>query len=78
MMLFGKKLKFYSKVISANGFDITIIKGLISLETQKRYVKQGKSKTLKSKHLEGRAIDVSLYPVELVNKYLKPLFILKY
>ena len=48
-------------------FDITIIEGLRSLETQKEYVKKGKSKTLKSKHLEGRAIDIAPYPVDWDN-----------
>ena len=47
--------------------DITIIEGLRSLETQKKYVKEGKSKTLKSKQLKGRAIDVSPYPVDWDN-----------
>lgn len=48
-------------------FDITIIEGLRDLETQKKYVKEGKSKTLKSKHLEGRAIDIAPYPVDWDN-----------
>ena len=48
-------------------FDITVIEGLRDLETQKKYVKEGKSKTLKSKHLEGRAIDIAPYPVDWDN-----------
>jgi len=48
-------------------FDITIIEGKRDLETQKKYVKEGKSKTLKSKHLEGRAIDIAPYPVDWDN-----------
>ena len=48
-------------------FDITVIEGLRSLETQKKYVKEGKSKTLKSKHLKGRAIDIAPYPVDWDN-----------
>ena len=48
-------------------FDITVIEGKRDLETQKKYVKEGKSKTLKSKHLEGRAIDIAPYPVDWEN-----------
>jgi len=45
-------------------FDFTIIEGKRSLETQKEYVAKGASKTLKSKHLEGKAVDIAPYPVD--------------
>lgn len=48
-------------------FDITIIEGTRTLKTQKKYVKEGKSKTLKSKHLQGRAVDIAPYPVDWDN-----------
>lgn len=38
--------------------DFGITEGMRSLERQLSLFEQGKSKTLKSKHLEGRAIDV--------------------
>lgn len=40
--------------------DFSVIEGLRSEETQKTYLATGVSKTLKSKHLEGLAVD--LYP----------------
>lgn len=43
--------------------DISVIEGLRDLETQKRYVRDGVSKTLASKHLEGLAVDLYPYPV---------------
>ena len=42
--------------------DISVIEGLRDLETQKRYVRDGVSKTLASKHLEGLAVDLYPYP----------------
>lgn len=43
--------------------DISVIEGLRTLETQKSYVARGVSKTLKSKHLDGLAVDLYPYPV---------------
>ena len=48
-------------------FDITVIEGYRTLETQKEYVKKGVSKTLNSKHLKGLAVDVAPYPVDWDN-----------
>ena len=45
-------------------FDFTVIEGIRSLETQTQYVADGVSKTLKSKHLEGQAVDIAPYPVD--------------
>jgi peptidoglycan L-alanyl-D-glutamate endopeptidase CwlK len=42
-------------------FDVTVSEGLRSIETQKKYVAEGKSKTMNSKHLTGEAAD--LYPI---------------
>lgn len=44
---------------SKNDFGIT--EGLRDIETQKRYVAEGKSQTMKSYHLEGKAVDVVIY-----------------
>lgn len=46
---------------------MTVLEGLRNLETQKKYLKAGKTKTLKSKHLEGRAVDIAPYPVDWNN-----------
>ena len=45
-------------------FDFTVIEGKRSLETQKKYVAKGVSKTLESKHLDGKAVDLSPYPLD--------------
>jgi len=45
-------------------FDFTVIEGMRSLETQTQYVADGVSKTLKSKHLEGKAVDIAPYPID--------------
>lgn len=45
-------------------FDFTVIEGVRSLETQKGYVAKGASKTLKSKHIDGKAVDIAPYPVD--------------
>lgn len=41
--------------------DFGITEGVRTLERQKELVKAGASRTLKSKHLEGKAIDVVAY-----------------
>ena len=45
--------------------DLTILEGLRSVERQKELVASGASKTMKSKHLKGRAVDVTPYPVDM-------------
>ena len=44
--------------------DLTILEGLRSVERQKELVASGASKTMKSKHLKGWAVDVTPYPVD--------------
>ena len=45
-------------------FDFSVIEGMRSLETQTQYVADGVSKTLKSKHLDGAAVDIAPYPID--------------
>lgn len=45
-------------------FDITIIEGLRSQERQDQLVKEGKSKTKFGKHVQGKAVDISPYPID--------------
>ena len=40
------------------GLDFGVAEGLRTLERQKKLVAEGKSQTLESKHLEGKAIDI--------------------
>lgn len=60
--------------------DFRITEGLRSKNQQRELIKKGLSKTLKSKHLTGDAIDIALYPtdwtdwskfVEVYNAFLK-------
>jgi len=49
-------------------FDVTILEGIRTVERQRELVAQGSSWTMKSKHLEGRAIDIAPYPIDWNNK----------
>lgn len=42
-------------------FDLSISEGLRTLEKQKQYFREGKTKTLNSRHLSGNAFDI--YPI---------------
>lgn len=43
--------------------DFTVIEGLRTRERQTQLVKEGFSKTMDSKHLVGRAVDIIPYPI---------------
>ena len=43
-------------------YSFMVVEGMRTLETQKKYVAQGKSQTLRSRHLIGQAVDLA--PVE--------------
>jgi peptidoglycan L-alanyl-D-glutamate endopeptidase CwlK len=49
------------KAIEYTEVDFGVIQGLRTLEEQKALVAKGASKTMKSKHLEGRAVDLMAY-----------------
>jgi hypothetical protein len=46
------------RAIEITKVDFGVTEGLRSIETQRKYVAQGKSKTLRSKHLTGNAVDL--------------------
>lgn len=46
------------EAIFISPIDFTIVEGLRTLERQKELVREGKSKTLKSKHIDGLAVDI--------------------
>ena len=50
--------KDYNYEFSTKGVDIIITEGLRTIEQQRQYLKIGRSKTLKSRHLIGNAIDI--------------------
>ena len=47
-------------------FPFNVSEGVRSVEQQREYVRQGKSRTMNSKHLTGRAVD--LYPLTMNRK----------
>lgn len=49
------------RAIELTSVDFGVTEGLRSVETQRKYVAAGKSQTMKSKHLEGRAVDLVAY-----------------
>ena len=44
--------------------DVTIIEGLRSEERQEKLLKEGKTKTKFSKHIQGKAVDLAPYPID--------------
>ena len=44
--------------------DVTIIEGLRSKQRQEKLLKEGKTKTKFSKHIEGKAVDLAPYPID--------------
>ncbi len=52
--------------------DFVVIEGLRTMERQKQMVREGKSKTLNSRHLTGHAIDVVPFPVSWEPKEFAP------
>lgn len=49
------------RAIELTDVDFGVTEGLRSEETQRKYVQAGKSQTMKSKHLEGKAVDLVAY-----------------
>lgn len=47
--------------IQITPIDFGVVEGLRTLETQKKYVEAGKSQTMTSKHLQGKAVDLMAY-----------------
>ena len=48
-------------------FDFTVLEGRRTLERQAELYKDGSTKTMKSKHLTGRAVDICPYPIDFSN-----------
>ena len=55
-------VKVFTEVVKH--FDCTILEGKRTVDRQKMLVEQGKSKTMNSKHLVGKAVDVAPYPID--------------
>lgn len=57
-------VKLAEKALELSTQDFMVTEGLRTVERQKQLVAKGLSKTMKSKHIVGRAIDVVPYPVD--------------
>lgn len=57
----GSLVKVVKRAIEITTIDFSVIEGLRSIERQKELVAKGASQTLKSKHIEGRAVDLLAY-----------------
>ena len=74
MPKFGKRSKQRLKGVDARlvnvlnevvkYFDITVVEGLRSQERQDELVAKGLSKTKFGKHVQGKAVDISPYPID--------------
>lgn len=49
------------RAITKTKVDFGVTEGVRSIKTQEEYVAAGKSQTMKSKHLEGKAVDLVAY-----------------
>jgi peptidoglycan L-alanyl-D-glutamate endopeptidase CwlK len=56
-----KLVAVVKRAIELSTVDFGITEGLRSIETQKKYVAAGKSQTMKSKHIDGKAVDLVAY-----------------
>lgn len=56
-----KLVAVVNRAIELSTVDFGITEGLRSIETQKKYVAAGKSQTMKSKHIDGKAVDLVAY-----------------
>ena len=56
-----KLVDLMTEVLQKSPYDFGITEGLRTIEKQKEYVKAGKSQTMKSYHLRGKAVDIVVY-----------------
>lgn len=56
-----KLVDLMTEVLQKSPYDFGITEGLRTLEKQKEYVRAGKSQTMNSYHLNGRAVDIVVY-----------------
>lgn len=69
--------RVFKEAITNSPYDFSITEGVRSLERQKELVAAGKSKTLHSRHLTGKAVDIAVFVDGKVTwdaKYYKEVF----
>ncbi|CAK7053164.1 M15 family metallopeptidase [Fusobacterium varium] len=64
-------VKVMEEVLSISPYDFGITEGLRTIEKQKEYVRTGKSQTMNSYHLKGKAVDIVVYKAGKVTWDLK-------
>lgn len=57
-------VRVVKRAIEITEQDFTVIEGLRSVERQRQLVRDGFSRTMNSKHLTGRAVDIVPYPIQ--------------
>lgn len=60
-------IKVVKRAIELTECDFTVTEGLRTKATQALYVKQGKSQTMNSKHLDGLAVDLAAWVNGTIN-----------
>ena len=60
--------KVASRALEISEVDFSVLEGRRTLERQVYLRKRGRSKTMKSQHLLGRAVDLVPYPVDWEDK----------
>ena len=53
-------VKMVKRAAAISDMDFTVLEGLRTLERQKQLVAKGASKTMKSRHLTGHAVDLAV------------------
>ena len=66
-----KLVNLMIEVLSISPHDFGITEGLRTIEKQKEYIKTGKSQTMNSYHLKGKAVDIVVYKDKKVTWDLK-------
>lgn len=56
-------VKVVKRAIEITSQDFTVIEGVRTIERQRQLVKDGFSKTLRSRHLTGHAVDIVPHPI---------------
>ena len=56
-----KLVAVVKRAIELSTVDFAVTEGLRTVETQRKYVAAGKSQTMKSKHIDGKAVDLVAY-----------------
>ena len=51
--------KVMDRAIATTDIDFSVLEGMRTLATQRKYVATGKSKTMNSRHLTGHAVDIA-------------------